>query len=88
MKTKDGDFIELCWEGGPEAFYIRGHIPFDRAMEILFQHIDEDAYKVSRPIHKYARWSCDARVEFDHSLMEYNTPGKGRFKITAFDCIW
>ncbi len=88
MKTKDGDIIELCWDGGPEAFYIRGHIPFAKAKEILLDYYEPMDCKVEEPVHKYARWSCDARVEYDHSLMDYNDPGRGRFKITEFKRIW
>jgi len=89
-KYKDGEFIELSWEGPSEAFYIRGHIPFDKAKEILALHIGEngDDYDVAEPVHKYARWSCDARVEYDHSLVDYYLPGRGRFKITEFMRKW
>ena len=87
MKTKEGEFIDLSWDCGPEAFYIRGHIPLDEAKKILTTHIRGD-YKTEEPVHKYARWSCDARVEHDHSLIDYDKPGKGRFKITEFKRIW
>lgn len=92
MKTKDGEIIELSWDGGDEAFYIRGHIPFDEAKKILNKSFTdgggESDYELEEPVHKYARWSCDARVEYDHSLMDYDEPGRGRFKITEFKRIW
>jgi hypothetical protein len=88
MKTKDGEIIELQWDCGAEFFYIRGHIRFEVAKKILLRYFDGDDYEVEEPVHKYARWSCDARVEYDHSLMDYDEPGRGRFKITEFKRIW
>ena len=88
MKTKEGQIIELSWDGGPEFFYIRGHIPLDEAKKIMQDYLDGYDYQAEEPVHRYARWSCDARGEYDHSLMDYDGPGRGRFKITEFKRIW
>lgn len=86
--TKHGEVIELRWDGGPDAFYIRGHIHFEEAKKIISDYYKDYNYGFKEPIHRYARWSCDGNSEHDHSLMDYAKPGRGRFKITEFERIW
>jgi len=80
QKYKEGELIELQWDGSPDAFYIRGHVSSIEARTI--GDIELDVYVLSSPEHKFARWSCDAQSEYDHTLVEYDSPGRGRFKVT------
>lgn len=74
-----GEYIELLWEYEPDAHYIAGHVDMEVANAVLHERdlrCDDIRYI-------YGRWSCEpgpddcARV-----LRIYQTPGRGRFKIT------
>lgn len=84
---KDGDYIPLTWDGGPDAYYVRGHIELPEALNIILSEeflgsIDD----VETGRHVYARWSMqgDAPEGCSSVLREYEGPGRGRFKVTAF----
>ncbi len=79
--------IALCWDGTPDALYIRGHIPFERAHEIVADSDDSGFHRLGVPYHAYAFWACMGWSEYNHTLVEKNEPGRGRFKVTVFQVI-
>jgi hypothetical protein len=85
---KIGEYIHLFWDGGPEAFYVRGHIPALDAMEEIAKEVgDKYFFGLAEPI--YGRYSCEhSRLEgIDQILKEYDSPGKGRFPIMRSKCL-
>lgn len=87
MKYEYGDYISLCWEGTPDALFIKGHVPFDEAIEKLRQWGDDPRFVLGAPVHEYARWSLDAASEYTHNLRNYSVPGRGRFPVTMIPVI-
>ena len=90
MKYIDGDYIPLNWEfGHTEAFYIRGHVEPEEALEILRNEADADVYYVlDEPVHKYAHWSMQPTENGNgHILQTHNSGGKGRFKVTEVNIV-
>ena len=85
----DGEYMNLTWDGQPDAQYIKGHVSHEDGMETLLEAgaIYEDTV-IGHARHIYGRWSTqgDAPEGVTHVLREYNKPGRGRFKITAFGC--
>ncbi len=87
-KHKDGDYIPLVWEQyTPDAYFVRGHIDFAEAKDIILAEECLDDNKLNgKPIrHAYARWSMqgDAPEGCSCVLKEYDTSGRGRFKVTV-----
>lgn len=88
MKTKHGEFICLFWDGCADAYYVRGHIDPEIAREtVLEEACLDDGDDLGDAQHVYARWSMqgDAPEGCSCVLREYKKPGKGRFKVTAFN---
>ena len=94
MKTKHGEYIPLVWDcGNPDAYYIRGHIDEQEALGVLEDEGEmldgklESGNAIGKARHVYARWSMqgDAPQGCTSVLREYNNPGRGRFKVTAFN---
>ena len=83
----DGEYMNLTWDGQPDAHYIKGHVSHEDGMETLLDEgvIYEDIV-IGHARHIYGRWSTqgDAPEGVTQVLREYNKPGRGRFKITAF----
>ena len=89
-KEKDGKFIYLDWEYEPGFYAVRGWVPEDDARaEIQRECGNQFGSPVEgwTMIHIYAAhlqtamaksegWSSEVRI--------YNTPGPGRFKVSAF----
>ena len=87
-KYKDGDYIALVWENKPEAYYIRGHIEMPEGINIILsEELIGSPDNLGQGRHVYARWSMqgDAPEGCTCILREYDKPGRGRFKVTAFD---
>ncbi len=92
MRYEEGEYMDLVWDGTPDAYYIKGHVSHEEGIAILIEEdkIQEDAKTwdgapVGRAVQKYGRWSMEPREDGNgHVLKEYKTPGRGRFKITAF----
>ena len=86
MLINDGEYIPLCWDGRPYAYYIKGHVRHEVGIAILEDEeiIDEDTI-IGHGQHIYGRWSMEPGEDSNHHVLrEYNTPGRGRFKITAY----
>lgn len=83
-KRVGGDYISLCWEGMPEAYYVKGHVSFDEACGIVAreERFDPAALHSTR---KYARFVFRQEGTpdgCDHTLKVYSVPAPGRFKVT------
>ncbi len=88
-RFQDGEYMDLIWDGSPDAYYIKGHVTHEQGIEILEAQTcldDDELEALGRAVQKYGRWSCQGdRVEgCSLVLREYMTLGKGRFKITHF----
>lgn len=83
---KDGEYMNLVWDGTPDAFYIRGHVSNEEGLEILKHYeVLEDMSLLVEGVQKYGRWSTEPGPSgCTHVLREYLEPGCGRFKITVF----
>lgn len=81
MKFKDGGYIPLVWNGTKEVYYVKGHIDFEEAKEIIKEAEGIDCNEFET-IHSYARWSCESDNEIGIVLRDYSKSGRGRFKVT------
>ncbi len=86
-RYEDGEYMNLIWDGSPDAYYIRGHVSHEAGIDTLidFGAIDNET-EVGQAVHKYGRWSMqgDTLEGCDCTLREYMESGRGRFKITMF----
>lgn len=83
-KRKDGQYIPLCWEGKPLAFYVKGHIETSEACETVARNEGAD-HTTLYGTHKYARFVFRQEGTpdgCDHTLKVYPHPGRGLFKVT------
>ena len=89
-RFKEGEYMYLVWDGRPDAYYIRGHVEHAAGVDILIQagavDCEELRDELGQAEHIYGRWSMqgDAPEGCSCVLREYNTPGRGRFKITKY----
>lgn len=82
-RYEDGEYMDLVWDGTPDAYYIKGHVTNKDGIAILGDWgIVEPSIGQSRQI--YGRWSIEGDYEGIQELREYKNPGRGRFKITVF----
>lgn len=88
MKEKQGELIDLIWEGNPEAYYVKGHI--DKGVAVTVVENYHGAFKMGKNPnvnYVYAKW-CKATeddgvpdgVEFTFRVR--NDESKGWFKVT------
>ncbi len=88
-KNRNGEYIALVWDGFPDAYYVRGHIALPEALaKVIGENCLDDAVGIGEGKHVYARWSMqgDAPEGCTCVLREYKESGRGRFKVTAFQC--
>lgn len=88
-RRKDGDYIPLCWEGTPEAYYIKGHIPFPEACGIVAREEALDPATL-HSTHKHARFVFRQEGTpdgCDHTLKVNSMPAPGRFKVTEVKSV-
>ena len=81
-----GEYIDLIWDGGRDAEYVRGHV----SRKVFFERMEEQGVEIPEdaPLaHRYGRWSCDANSECDHVLAVYNEHGPWRFPITEWSLL-
>lgn len=78
----DGEFMDLVWDGTPDAYYIKGHVSDKEGCETLGDWGKEGFNRQGQQ--KYGRWSMCGDYDGFFELQEYNNPGRGRFKITVF----
>ena len=85
-RYEDGEYMDLVWDGTPDAFYIRGHVSNADGLEILHDaEVVDDLSVLGKGIQKYGRWSTETNdMDCEHVLREYLEPGRGRFKMTVF----
>jgi len=87
-RYNDGEYMALIWDGGgPDAYYIKGHVSHEDGIDILISEgVIDNAADVGRAVQKYGRWSLegDATDGCNSFLREYKKPSRGRFKITEF----
>ncbi len=88
-KYKEREYMNLVWDGSPDAYYIKGHVTHEQGIEILEAQTcldDDELEALGQAVQKYGRWSCqgDAPEGCKRVLREYTTAGRGRFKITCF----
>lgn len=101
MKTKEGEYIPLIWDGDPEYFYVRGHVPLQEAKAVIekedglsFHYADAGGiFEIDDGAHTWARWSCQSDHECGLVLRDCNGPGRGiftvtRFKVTGKKYLW
>ncbi len=89
-KYKDGDYIPLFWDCDRDCYYVRGHINLLEALEtVIGEECLDSEDGIGQGRHVYARWSMqgDAPEGCTCILREYKESGRGRFKVTAFDCV-
>ncbi len=85
-KFEDGEYMNLIWDGSPDAYYIKGHVSDKDGLEILADWgIGDEGEIIGTAQQKYGRWSTEGDCEWSQTLREYNKPGRGRFKITVFN---
>ena len=90
-RYENGEYINLVWDGSPDAYYIRGHISEEAALGVLEEQgemVDgklENGDAIGKSRHVYARWSMqgDAPDGCTSVLRDYKEPGRGRFKVTV-----
>lgn len=87
MKTsrfRIGEHIELIWEGLPEFYVVRGHVPFEDARKAI--EIDTtDPLGAGEWKHAYMRYVMAESEDHDYSLREFKK-GRGAFAVTIFYC--
>lgn len=84
-RYEDGQYMNLVWDGTPDAYHIKGHVNHaDGIKTLIGEGVIEDDSKIGQAVHKYGRWSTEGDTEWTHTLREYKNPGRGRFKITVF----
>lgn len=86
-KQHIGEYINLCWEGGVEEFYVYGHVPFEDALVEIDKEMGASYYyKLEEPVHNYGRWECNSWIDNDKHvcLATHSQPGRGKFPITTF----
>ncbi|KKL67465.1 hypothetical protein LCGC14_2134670 [marine sediment metagenome] len=85
-RYEDGQYMNLTWDGTPDAYYIMGHVSHFRGVETLIDEgVIEDDSRIGQAEHKYGRWSMEPGENGNqHFLREYCNPGRGHFKITVF----
>ena len=82
-RYEDGEYMDLVWDGTPDAYYIKGHVTNEDGLAILGDWgIVEPSIGQAQQI--YGRWSMDGDNDGCQTLRDYNRPGRGRFKITVF----
>lgn len=81
MREKHGEYIFLYWEGGPDAWFVRGHVSDEEFRSVILK--EEDVSHYGTITHAYGRWSVDAGSESDLTLCVYRYPGRGRFPLTG-----
>lgn len=81
----EGEYMNLVWDGQPDAFYIKGHVSTEDGLAILAEADVVGDRKIGRAEQIYGRWSTEPGDDgYIHMLREYTKPGRGRFKITMF----
>jgi len=86
MKEKPGEIILLCWDGKPDAYYVKGHVPYNEAIYAVcdYEGFDPEKMKAS---HVWAKW---CRVSEDDGFPEgvelsfrvQKKESRGWFKVT------
>lgn len=79
----------MCWEGKPNAFYVKGHVGSIEAREKIAKEENLDPACLFNA-HKYARWVFPQEgtpYGCDFTLKVYPLPGRGRFKVTEVKSI-
>ena len=71
MKSKMGELIELNWDGYPEFYYVRGHVPDEAAEEVVLDF--DDSLTPTFCKHIYAKW---VRVGPSHQLYQWDLDGR------------
>ncbi len=87
MRYNDGEYMNLIWDGPPDAYYIKGHMTHEQGIEILLGECAiEDEKDVGQARQVYGRWSMqgDAPEGCSCVLRIYKESGRGRFKVTEF----
>jgi len=82
LRYEHGDVMDLNWEYGVEALYIRGHVDPGDAHSTLLGYYG-DTYQWETPRAKWGRWSCEGAGCDGQTLREYDSSGRGRFPIMA-----
>ena len=83
-RYNDGEYMRLVWDGQPDAFYIKGHVNTEDGWAILTEEEIVKGREIGQAEQIYGRWSTEGTTECPHTLREYKSPGRGRFKITMF----
>lgn len=80
----NGEYIPLVGDGKPDAHYIMGHVSHDEGIETLREAgVVYDDTVIGHAKHVYGKWSMETD-EHLQMLRQYNSAGRGRFKITMF----
>lgn len=84
----DNDYIPLWWDSTPDAYYVKGHIDFEKAKEIVSLEEGFPVDCLGDVSHCYARWEFPPdylRGDMERCLRAYPTQGRGCFKVT--ECL-
>lgn len=87
-RFNDGEYINLVWDGPPDAYYVKGHVSNEDGKEALVKeaYLDEEQIEeLGQAEHMYGRWSMEPGEDGGQQcLRDYMNPGRGRFKVTRF----
>jgi len=95
MHTKVGQVIELWWEDGPDAMFVRGHMEPAAAREILVKFYDDDkalypmmACHIGMPRTRWGRWSREIGPDGPCGVLRtYDERGRGRFAVMEAEVV-
>ena len=88
MKEKQDDLIHLCWDGNPDAYYVKGHI--DKGMAVSVVEDYHGALSMGKsPVVNYvwAKW-CKATEDdgvpdgCEFTFRVQRIESKGWFRVT------
>lgn len=81
-------YIDLSWPDYPVNYYVKGHVTPEEFANAVRHHEGEVEYET--PVHVYALWAQTGNSrenDWTAELMEFDTPGRGRFKVTRAESI-
>ena len=95
MHTKVGQVIELWWEDGTGAVFVRGHMEPEAARAILveFYASDDSLYpmcesSIGMPRARWGRWSREIGPDGPCGVLRtYDEAGRGRFAVMEAEVV-
>lgn len=88
MREKNGELIQLYWEGRPDGYYVKGHVSDAEAVSAVESYYGDDVPCTGADIkHVWAKWvpvgeDSDVPEGCDFELRIRETQRAGWFKVT------